>query len=398
MGPTEAHATPTARTLEPLTVDALDLLSGDAQTFLEKVWASHVQVHHGRPSDYVDLLSFDDVDHLLTSTALRVPALRVAQNGHVLPAADFTRSATLAGVPLSGLVDARKTLDLYDGGATLVLQGLHRYWPPLTDLIRDLELSLGHPCQVNAYLTPPGSQGFARHSDSHDVFVFQTYGSKQWDVYDENGKRDVTLEPGVCMYMPTGTPHAARTQESASLHVTVGINRITWRQTLDRVIQQVLRNDAYDDAIPAGYVEDPVTFEAELVERLGDLSQALSAVDVRRAVETETTRFLTTRNSALRGGLSDRLAVQHLDDDTVLCRRAGAPCVIRPGIDGDGDTVRLLLGDRELSMPARLTQVLAYVRAHAVLRPRDLGAWLDPQSRLVLARRLVREGLLQVEA
>ena len=31
----------------------------------------------------------------------------------------------------------------------------------LTRLVAELELELGHPCQANAYLTPPGSQGFA---------------------------------------------------------------------------------------------------------------------------------------------------------------------------------------------------------------------------------------------
>ena len=51
----------------------------------------------------------------------------------MLPASRYTRSgATLAGQPLTGLVDARKVIDLFEGGATVVLQGLHRYWPPLT--------------------------------------------------------------------------------------------------------------------------------------------------------------------------------------------------------------------------------------------------------------------------
>ena len=70
-----------------------------------------------------------------------------------------------------------------------MFQGLHRYWPPLTRLVAELELELGHPCQANAYLTPPGSQGFAVHSDSHDVFVFQTAGAKQWEVHTARRRR-----------------------------------------------------------------------------------------------------------------------------------------------------------------------------------------------------------------
>src|SRR5690606_9934486 len=110
---------------------ALALLSGDAQTFLDKVWASRVHVHHADPADsdgLVGLLTLADADHLLTVSGIRTPAIRLAQDGSVLPESSYTRSATLAGKPLTGLVDGRKALALFDGGATVVFQGLHRYW------------------------------------------------------------------------------------------------------------------------------------------------------------------------------------------------------------------------------------------------------------------------------
>ena len=79
---------PTA-TVSPLS--ALDLLSGDAQTFLAKVWATRVHLHQADPERLVGLLSLDDVDHLLTETAIRTPAVRLAQDGSVLPESRFTR-------------------------------------------------------------------------------------------------------------------------------------------------------------------------------------------------------------------------------------------------------------------------------------------------------------------
>ena len=45
-------------------------------------------------------------------------------------------------------------------------------------------------------------------------------------------------------------------------------------------------------------------------------------------------------------------------------------------------------------MPARLLDAVERARTLKELTPEDLG--LDPQSALVLARRLVREGLLEV--
>ena len=59
------------------------------------------------------------------------------------------------------------------------------------------------------------------------------------------------------------------------------------------------------------------------------------------------------------------------------------------------DRVRVLLGDRHLDVPGWLRPALEQVRAADELTPGDLTD-LDAQSRLVLCRRLVREGLLEV--
>lgn len=373
-------------------MSALDLLSGDAQTFRAKVWASRVHLHQTDPALLVGLLSLDDVDRLLTASAIRTPAVRVAQDGAVLPASRFTRAASQAGQPMTGLVDARKVLDLFSGGASVVLQGLQRYWPPLTDLCAELEAELGHPCQANAYLTPPGSQGFAVHSDTHDVFVFQTHGTKLWEVHEDGERRDVLLEPGLSMYLPTGTPHAARAQDTASLHVTIGINQLTWRDLLDRVVRRELAGSGTEH-LPAGYLDDPDLLTDGLAARLTDLADALRGVDPAAAVADQVRGFSSTRPSRLRGGLRDRLALDTIADDTRLRRRAGHPMRV---VDADDGRVVLLLGDRTVTVPGWVRPGLEAMRDLPELAPADLADHLDPQSRVVLCRRLVREGLLEV--
>nr|WP_246416393.1 cupin domain-containing protein [Nocardioides luti] len=329
----------------------------------------------------------------MTSSAIRTPSVRIAQDGAVLPESSYTRGATLAGRPLSGLVDGRRALALFDGGATIVLQGLHRYWPALTALIAELELELGHPCQANAYLTPPGAQGFAVHSDSHDVFVFQTAGSKQWEVHTPDGVEEPLLVPGISMYLPTGTPHAARAQDTVSLHVTLGINQLTWRGLVERSVRDVLAGVS-DEHLPAGWLDDPDRLADELGRRLELLAGNVRNLDAGGAVDAEVRRFLTTRPSRLAGGLHDVLAAGDLADGTLLRRRAGHPCVLLAG--ADPSRVEVLLGDRSLDVPARIRPALEEVRSRRELRPSDLADHLDEQSRLVLCRRLVREGLLEV--
>ena len=369
---------------------ALDLLTGDAQVFIDKIWASSVHVHRTDPSLGARTLSLADVDHLLTETAIRAPAVRVARDGSVLPESAFTRGGSLAGKPLTGLVDPVKLMRLHDEGATIVLQGLQRYWTPVADLVAGLELELGHPCQANAYLTPPGAQGFAVHSDSHDVFVIQTHGTKLWEIHGEGGPGELLLEPGVVAYLPTGTPHAARAQEAVSLHLTIGINQLTWRQLVTRAVRDVL--DAVpDDHLPAGYLDDTSRLADGLAARLADVADAVRRLDAPAAARDHAIRFLGERPPRMAGALLDREALTRgLQDESLLRRRPGHPCEL---VD-DGDTVRMLIGDRVLRLPARIREALEVVAARTELTPADLP--LDPASALVLCRRLVREGLLEV--
>jgi hypothetical protein len=211
-------------------------------------------------------------------------------------------------------------------------------------------------------------------------------------VHDEAGRHDVLLEPGVSMYLPTGTSHAARTDPDwSSLHVTLGINQLTWRSLLERTVHDLLAGQ--DEHLPAGYLDEPAVLTEQLGERLAALSAAVRGVEPADVTARQVSRFLSTRNASLRGGLRDRLALSTVSDDTTLRRRPGSACHLVP----DGERLRVLLGDRELVVPARLHDALAHVRQHETLRPRDLAAALDEQSRLVLCRRLVREGLLEVD-
>jgi mannose-6-phosphate isomerase-like protein (cupin superfamily) len=377
-------------------VDALALLTGDAQTFLDKAWASRVHLHEANPEDLGALLSVADADRLITSSGLRTPALRVVKDGDVCAHSAFTRSATVAGTAITGLVDARKALALYEQGATLVLQALHRYWPPLIELVRRLEFALGHPCQANAYLTPPGAQGFARHTDSHDVFVFGTHGSKLWHITEPGPdgplERQIVIEPGLCAYLPTGTPHWARTQGEASLHVTIGVNRLTWRDVLRQATDRLLADERYDAAAPAGYLDDPGRLADPLGGRLHALGAQLAGLDPAASAAAAGAEFLAGRPPALAGGLLDRTVIDSMDDRTTLERRPTAACVLQT----DADRLRVLTGDRELRMPAWVRPAMEFVRDHDRFVVAELAQRLDGRSRQVLCRRLVREGLLRV--
>jgi hypothetical protein len=86
-------------------------------------------------------------------------------------------------------------------------------------------------------------------------------------------------------------------------------------------------------------------------------------------------------------------ATVDVGDDTVVERRPGSVCVVRPG----RDDLQVLLGDRRLTMPSWVEPAMRRVSGTVVLRVGDLAGELpSASSRAVLIRRLVREGLLAV--
>jgi ribosomal protein L16 Arg81 hydroxylase len=395
---------------------AIERCAGDPAAFVRDHWARAPLLRRGAgPGGFDDLLSLDDVDRILATTSPRLPSFRMVKDGKPLPPSAYTRAGRMGSQPLADLADPGKVFEQFHGGATIVLQSLQRYWAPLTRFSRQLELFLTHPVQVNAYLTPPASRGLGVHHDTHDVFVLQVHGRKLWQVWDaavpfplahqkqlppgaespaEAPQVDAELAPGDCLYVPRGFRHAARTAETASLHLTVGMLTRNWDDLLREVVELATGEAWFREGLPVGYADDLAALAASLAERVAELRRFLDKVDLDRVAERAARRFWSNRPPPLQGQLRALLELEAIDDATEVGRRPGATCRLRVA----GDRLELLLGDRTLTMPARLEPAVRQVLDGGRLHPADLAGYLDAPSRLVLVRRLVREGLLQPTA
>ena len=380
--------------------DALARCVGDPGRFVAGSWGRAPLYRPGADAaGFADLFSLGDVDHILSSTTPRFPAFRMVKEGRQLDPRSYTRPGRVGGQPVFDLADPGCVYELFDGGATIVLQSLHRFWPPLARFGRDLELALTHPVQVNAYITPPASRGLGVHHDEHDVFVLQVYGRKRWDVHDPDGGPGdqlivAELAPGDCLYIPQRFPHAAWTAETASVHLTVGVVPTTWGDVLRRAVVAAVEDGLSDTPLPAGYATDPAALTAGVADQLGEVRRRLDKLDPGAIALAAADRFWSGRPPILTGQLQQLLALEDIGEDTVVRRRPGAGCRLRRR----GDRLEVLLGDRTLHMPARLAPAMRAILASDRLVVGDLAGLLDPPSRLVLIRRLVREGLLEAVA
>jgi bifunctional lysine-specific demethylase and histidyl-hydroxylase NO66 len=349
-----------------------------------------------------DLLSVAEVERLVTSGGLRRPAFRLAKEGEKLLLGEYTEDVSWQPVPFSGTARVERVADEFERGATIVLQALHVYHPPLARFCRDLEQVLGHPTQTNAYYTPRSAQGFELHHDTHDVFCVQVAGEKRWLVYapvlelplrdqkytkdmgePDEAVLDVTLRPGDTLYLPRGWLHQAMTSDSHSLHLTVGVSTYTWLDALRAALEETAREDVE--------LRRGVSMNGVRPDRLLDIvATRLSPEDILQRMR----RAFVRNRRPVRDDLFDQLrALEELDLDTPLVRNETV--IAELGVDDE--TATLTYEGRDLRFPARVAEELEFL--HAAEEPfllSELPGRLDDEGRLVLARRLVREGFLRV--
>jgi lysine-specific demethylase/histidyl-hydroxylase NO66 len=368
----------------------------------------------GGPAGFTDLLSPAAVDELLSRRGLRTPFLRVAQQGTVLPAARFT-GAGGAGAEVADQVLDDQVMRLYADGATLVLQGLHRIWPPLIEYARRLGLELRRPLQVNAYLTPPASQGFSTHYDTHDVFVLQVDGSKRWRIHppvltdplekqswggrsDEVAATaagepalDIVLAPGDALYLPRGWLHSAEAQGTRSLHLTVGVRALTRYAVVEELLALAAADGRLRATLPFGVdVSDPDAIEPELTETVEALRDWLAAVPPAEVAERLRARDWPASRPAPLGPLAQLDFAAGLGPDDEIVVRDGLRWLLS---DPDEDRVVLRLTGRTLRFPAICAPALRAALGGEPQRVGDLPLD-DDHDRLVVARRLLTEGLV----
>ena len=402
------QATPATTRPPPAPSPALGLTLSpvDGGAFLAEYWERQpLVVARGEQSRFRELLSPADVERLLCETGIRVPAFRLVKEGAQLPLSTYTEDIPWRPGSFSATPVVERVAEEFASGATLVLQALHLYWPAAALYCRELEKWLGCPVQANAYQTPAAARGFAVHHDTHDVFVLQVAGRKRWRVYKPllelplSGQRwspqlgdpgeairDFTLEAGDTLYLPRGWPHEATTSQDESLHLTIGIHPPT---RLD-ALRAALQSSAEDDV---EFRRTPTADGAIPKESLDRLASRLTPEELTRGVRR---RFVATRRPILHDQLAQLRALGRLTPADPLERRATVICELEQ--DQDGGALLLFEG-KELSFPPQATAaVAAAVESEGPFSAADLPGSLDEAGRLVLVRRLVREGFLRVKS
>jgi lysine-specific demethylase/histidyl-hydroxylase NO66 len=360
-----------------------------------------------------DLLSLPAVDELLSRRGLRTPFIRMVNQGKVIPASSYTRSGG-AGAGIADQVADDRVLALIADGASLVLQGLHRNWPPLIDFGTELAGEIGHPVQINAYLTPPQNQGFAAHYDTHDVFVLQVAGAKRWRIHrpvlddplpEQDWQRhreavaaraaeppllDLELQPGDALYLPRGYLHSAVARGQNCLHLTVGVHPVTRYALLRHLLAEAADQPALRRSLPiASDLSDPAVLGSQLSDAVAEWTELLGRSSLVGVSERLATELAASTRPAPLEPLGQLAVLAELGTDTAVRLRPG----LRPRVLPAADRLVLHALDQRLELgpelqPA-LKQLLSGEPTTAELLPGP-----ELAERLALVRRLLTAGVL----
>ncbi|MFY0579581.1 hypothetical protein ACN28S_39795 [Cystobacter fuscus] len=187
--------------------------------------------------------------------------------------------------------------------------------------------------------------------------------------------------------MPRGFVHEAKTADTASVHLTVGIQPVTWSNLFEAALSAVRSDRRLRQALPPRFLDGQPgmaeLFQALLVElpRSLELGGALAQLAERLIVQKPPPPL-------------EELLVDTVEpgNDAILGRREG---MVFRVLEGPGYAALQYSGGK-LVGPAKIGPALRHVTQNTLVPVRSLPG-LSQKEQCVLAGRLVRNGILVVQ-
>jgi ribosomal protein L16 Arg81 hydroxylase len=337
--------------------------------------------------------------------------------------------------------------DSFSKGATIRVKAIERFCEPLGALCRNLEAELGFPLRANLYCTPENSRGFDLHFDTHEVFVLQLFGKKQWQIFEptvrlplefvpplpfENdgealkrarGSRtagpdnindaelgppalEALLEAGDCLYVPRGFVHQAAAHDEPSVHLTIGVHVLTWLDLLSVALgQAAYRNEDLRRALPVGLLKQPsdVGGVGEVGEKEGEFEEEFNALvqrfgrdaDFANAVSEMVESFARRPGRAML--MDHHREVGELDGvDVDNETRLASHGPLRFYLAADGTMAGLKCNGKELWLPMAFAPALRFVTERNVFRLDEIPGLVSDRGKVAFVRHLLKDGFLRI--
>ncbi len=355
-------------------------------------------------SYYHDLLSTKVLDLLLQNQNLTTPKTRMANANAELNAELYSHE---------NIINVAKFTKLFADGYTAIFSGLNERLPELRLLCDNLSKYFSHRYQTNIYYTPGRAQGFKVHYDTHDVFILQVEGSKLWRFYESplalplkklQDYEATEVKPGALtdefilnagdmIYIPRGIMHEAISTDDPSLHITTGLLGITWADFLtDRILEVAMKNEDLRKNIPVGIARKDFDFKAANDRFQKLLKDFTNEANFQDGAEN----FIDLLISEQQPLMPERFHQLSLVPRISLNSQARKLSNLIFKVRSNGDKAALSFCDQEVQFPEFAKPALDFITDKEVFSVKDLPDVIDDEGKLVLVKRLVKEGFLEI--
>jgi ribosomal protein L16 Arg81 hydroxylase len=362
--------------------------------------AVHIQ---GAPDKFNGLFDWESLNDLLTSFCLTGQKVKLSKGGK-----SFSTN------------DTNRILNEVHQGATLILEDADNVDHSIRHFLNRFSDEICASTRINLYLSFPDKQGYTIHYDTHDIFILQLDGYKQWNVYPltvesplffqkghgntppskEQAYLNCTLGKGDVLYVPKGHWHEATAVKEPSLHLTLAMFTPTGIDFLNWFVDELREDPVIRRSLPfftkVDFDESPAIRE-QLDEYIRTLRDAffdkLSAKDIATAYYRY---YVAKQKNRVPFNFPDQLIERVAALDGVKTfNRLPLPSFLNETPDGK---IELITGGRIISFGKRLESLLRFIITREEFSTDDLmsvsGLSLKQVHQVLLV--LIREGLVDI--
>ncbi len=374
------------------------------ETFFQAYWEKQfLHIAHNQPDYFDAILSLSDIDDFLSQQNLLPESIRLVRQGVDIPTANWTKTAQLARGITTTSANPTAILKYYNEGATIVISYAQLTIPSLTKACIALEQALKIPFQTNIYITPPQTQGFSMHYDTHDIFLVQIKGTKTWRFYDTGENlptkqqpfkqapelmRELTIATGDFLYVPRGIVHEAFSAQNATIHVNFtfkpryGFHLI---EDLTRLAEQDLV--FFRKTIPHGFSTETEKNDYKHAFKEA-MMQLIDKYPIDALLEKQEIGFVQKQTQDLKGRFLNVFELPDLTMDSVVVRRQSFACRI---VETDTGTL-IQCAEQELKIPYFLEKSIFL--QEKPFKVHDIKGLITPKGKLELVQQLICAGFL----
>lgn len=394
--------------------------------FFSQYWEQKpLHISRNNRDYYAGLFAVKDIDTLIQLSKPKYPRVELGKANKGGFSLDFLEGMETISMQDYGVPRLQRLYDAYAQDDTLIINRLEEYWEPLAQFCRGLEQYFSCLSNASLFLTPKNAQGFLPHFDPCDMLTLQVEGSKIWRIYNSapeltssednlsyilrklpDPDREIYLEAGDLLYIPRGCVHEVLTADEPSLHLAINIVVFTWADLIMKALTSVRKqSSAFQKALPVGFLnqkQPAISLQAQLTELLAYLSQHANAEE---AVSQLAHSFIAGMKSLPDGHFTQLQQLDMVNLNSIVAKRQGMVCWIfrqdempshSAGYPQGGDYVSMQFPGNEVRGPIWLEPAYCFIAETEIFAVKDLPDRLSDNAKLVLVRRLIREGLLRV--